>query len=248
MDWTKAKTILIIALIAANVFLLSMLGWQAFQENRAMKVTEQQTLTLLASRNVILQGNLPEPAGRLPVLEVRHEHLDEDLVAEKLAGQDLLTDNELAQESGLLKRVEAFGASCGFDSENMVLDKVDGIADGFVITYKNVVDDIPIEKSYLQFTVQDHRVSAVDCYWLEALHYGDTRHATISPVQALLEFVSYHGDEDQVVIKGIELVYWLDDSSIDQNTAVQDTAFPAWKITYNDGETEYIFAYDEFAA
>ena len=247
MDWTKAKTILIIALIAANVFLLGNIVWSQVKEDRAAAVSESETLAFLASRNVYLETDLPDAEGKMPVLEVRYENMDPDLVAEKIREQQALSDEELSKEKSLVAAVEAFGAACGISSDNMELDRVQALGEGFLIQFKNVIDGIPIEKSYLEYRVQDYRIQSVDCYWLEALEYGDTRHPVISPLQALLEFVSYHGDEGSIHVKAMEMVYWLDDSSVGQDVAVQDTAFPAWKITYNNGSVEYIFAYDELA-
>ena len=247
MDWTKAKTILIIALIAANVFLLGNIAWIQVKEDQAAAVSESETLAFLASRNVYLETELPDSEGKMPVLEVRYENLDSEILKEKIREQQKLSDEELAKEKSLVAAVEAFGASCGFSSENSELDWVIADGAGFLIQFKNVVDGIPIEKSFLQYRIQDQRIQSVDCYWLEALQYGETRHSVISPLQALLEFVSYHGDEGAVHVKAMEMVYWLDDSSVGQDVAVQDTAFPAWKITYNNDKVEYIFAYDELA-
>ncbi|MBQ9931120.1 MAG: two-component system regulatory protein YycI [Firmicutes bacterium] len=245
MDWTKAKTILIIALIAANVFLLGNIAWVSVKESRAAEVSESETLAFLASRNVYLETELPEREGKLPTLEVRYENLDPWVVRENLQAQQTLSEEALSQEKSLLAAAEAFGESCGFSSENMELEQVVADGNGFLITYKNVIDGIPIEKSYLQYRISDHRIQSVDCYWLDAVHYGETRHSITSPLQALLEFVSYHDQDGAVRVKAMELVYWLDDSSVTQDTAVLDTAFPAWKITFNNNEVEYIFAYEE---
>jgi len=40
------------------------------------------------------------------------------------------------------------------------------------------------------------------------------------------------------------MIYWLDEESVGIDTiASVDTAFPAWKIAYNETEIMYIFAY-----
>ena len=48
--------------------------------------------------------------------------------------------------------------------------------------------------------------------------------------------MSENTDEEKIYVQDISLVYWLDSSVFDTESPVTDTAFPAWKITYNRGK------------
>jgi hypothetical protein len=50
---------------------------------------------------------------------------------------------------------------------------------------------------------------------------------------------------EDIVVERIELVYWLDTSSFDGEELIKDTALPAWKIVYNENQSEHIYAYEQ---
>jgi hypothetical protein len=51
--------------------------------------------------------------------------------------------------------------------------------------------------------------------------------------------------EGKIYVEGLSLVYWLDSSVFDAESPVTDTAFPAWKITYNNGKIQHILAWEQ---
>ena len=50
---------------------------------------------------------------------------------------------------------------------------------------------------------------------------------------------------EAILVEDMELVYWLNPSDYEGETAISDTALPAWKITYNDGQVKHIPAYKD---
>lgn len=70
MDWSKAKNIIIGALIAANIF-LGIKYWQNISaENKALALAEENTCAYLTSIGVDLQCGFSEEKGRFPVVFV----------------------------------------------------------------------------------------------------------------------------------------------------------------------------------
>jgi len=80
---------------------------------------------------------------------------------------------------------------------------------------------------------------------LKAIGFHDKKQKTISAAQGLLLFMTQNEKEEAVYIESINMVYWLDESNLNTETAVSaDTAFPVWKIVYNGGEVSYIDAFE----
>ena len=80
---------------------------------------------------------------------------------------------------------------------------------------------------------------------LKVIGYHDKKQKTISAAQGLLLFMAGSEKGKDYHIESIDIAYWLDESSINTESAVSvDTAFPAWKIVYNGGEVSYIDAFD----
>lgn len=72
MDWSKAKSLLIIAFLAVNIFLASQLikakGEQT-QNQEVSQVTQLQLEELIADRNIRIPDNLPQKAFPVTYLE-----------------------------------------------------------------------------------------------------------------------------------------------------------------------------------
>jgi hypothetical protein len=84
-----------------------------------------------------------------------------------------------------------------------------------------------------------------DRYWLNPVEMSDIEKEVIPAAAALIKFMSGKTDDEKIYVEDISLVYWLDASSFDVESPVTDTAFPAWKITYNRGNVRYILAWEQ---
>ena len=79
----------------------------------------------------------------------------------------------------------------------------------------------------------------------KVIESSSKKQKTISAAQGLLLFMMQKSGGESIYIESIDMVYWLDESSVDTETAVSaDTAFPVWKIIYNGGEISYIDAFE----
>ena len=116
----------------------------------------------------------------------------------------------------------------------------------FLAKYKNEIEGVLIEESYIYLYFENGMLKSVDSYWLEAKSLGKSKKNTISASEALVIFMSQiENQEEAIVVESIELVYWLDTSSFDGEELIKDTALPAWKIVYNKNQNEHIYAYEQ---
>lgn len=243
MDWSKAKTILIIALIAANIFLIVTYGLSKGEAQKSREERQAETIELLEKRNIFIETKIPDDKGRMAVLTVEYDNLDQRLLLRQLQHQDALPEKE-ETEDAIRKKVEEFFIDCRIWNKNVVLDRVIKEGDNITLYYKNVVDGIPLEDSYIACTVEKGKVTSLSRYWLKSLDFGTAKQDTIPATVALLHFMSMNKEEDVIYIEKIEMVYWLDSALIDTESPVLDTARPAWKITYNKGKVVHIDAYE----
>lgn len=250
MDWTKAKSILIVALLITNCILGGLYYYQYGGRDVAPETEIEATVSLLAGNGIHVDTVIPDKVKRMPVLFVKYDRTDEEKVEEVLRDQRENKDF-LPTERNVLKLAGEVLAHSGFTEDTLVFDSIrDEGENGIFVLYKNVYDGIPIEKSGIVCTVKDGRVSDIQRVWLVPLAYGETKQKVIQANVALIQFMSdwvkeYEGQEPEAVhIQDIRLVYWLDSSVSPSDGVAEDTAMPAWKITYNGGLVSYISAYE----
>ena len=244
MDWTKAKSILIIALVVTNLVLIA----TYFSQNNSLKNDEDKmqnvTIRLLEEKNIFVETDIPKEHDRMAKLTVRFDTMNEDLIEEQLAGQNALPEAERTDEN-LISATKDFIEQCGLMTENVTFDSIERTNDEITVTYKNYINNIAIEDSYLIFTIQDGKITDLKRYWLNPVEISDIKKEVIPAVAALIKFMSENTEDKKIFVEDISLVYWLDSSAFDAESPVTDTAFPAWKITYNQGKIQYILAWEQ---
>jgi len=244
MDWPKAKTILIIAFLITDLFLIFsyVLPKYITQEH-----TDNQTfIDVLARKNIYIETEIPQKHSNMPVLYVKHEICDEEKINGLLDAQKPLPDDTDTDEM-YQKAAETFIKNTGLMYDTLLFNKVERAGGNIIVSFKNQVNDILVEKSDLACTFRDRLLIGFECNWLYVTEFNDKKQSTISAVEALLMFmdeIAFDNTDKKITIEELKMVYWLEESSIDVN-AVTDTAIPAWKIVYNGGETKYINAYEQ---
>jgi len=250
MNWSRAKTILIIALIITDVFLILTYGdfnfrSDGFKDHKALS-------EFLAEKNIYIDAEIiPKKNNDMPVLSVQNEEIDFDMINGLLFGNVKLwrvsedKDEEYIREAELFLSELAEGGGVSKEmKQNAVLKAIERDGEDTKVIYKNVVNGITIEKSYFIITFKDKVMTNVECEWLSAVSFSNKKQKTISAAQALLLFITKMEDKKDTYIDSIEMIYWLDEASIVTQTTVADTAFPAWKIVYNGTDAAYIHAYE----
>jgi|GEM_PF-1208938 len=263
MDWSKAKTILIIALLLTNVFLV--LTYGDFGKKESSGTFDQQTLILLLSdRGVELATDIPEKPKAMQLLSVAVIHVPEEEIQALRAGEG---SSELFDITGMLDD-EAFGdikttyvmeayvdrarnfiTALGLMSDSVVFDSVSTESPDsgeVVVRFETMADDFKVEESYMECIFSQGRLVDFESNWLNPAGYSRKKVAVMDPAVALLSLVS-DGDVEKaeagvVRVDSIELIYWLDSQTADIEQAVKDTAFPTWRITYNGDSVKYFNA------
>jgi hypothetical protein len=239
MDWTKAKTIIIAALLVTNVFMLLVYLTRTVERPDDEEVLRE----ILKSENIFLETELPRRPRPMAMLYVEPETADAGAVERALAAQAPmgggLTDRALAGA------VEDVLESCGLMTENTRLAGPP-VREGSaaVLRYRDVFGDIPIEESYIVCTVEDGRVTDIDRKWYKPLALHDKKGEILAPINALVRLISTKEREERLVIREVELVYRVSPVGLGSESPVGDTALPAWRIVDAQGDERFVAAYE----
>ncbi len=250
MDWTKAKTILIIALLITNIIFISsyfITSQQGdFLENNVIKNTE----TLLETKNIHLKTEIPTKIPTMAVLSVKSNELEREVKQKVLKNQEPLPKEQTQDEDYVLLS-KNFIEACGIYGDTVQFQSLQKENDKIYVRFKNVYEGIPIEESYMVCVIENGKVIDLERKWFDAIRFGENKKKTISASAALIKFMVNREQETtserDIYVEDISLVYWLYSYTLESTmvSTSEDTAFPAWKITYNSGETDYILAYQQ---
>lgn len=245
MDWTKAKSILIVALIITNLVLITTYLFQTKDLTDSGRELEDATIKLLEKQNIYVDAEIiPKEHKRMAKLTVQYDKVNESVIEDQLVDQKALPEAEQTEEN-FISLTEAFLDRCGLLTENVTFDRMERTGDDILLTYKNCIKDIPIEKSDIRFTICDGKIVDFERFWLNPVEISKNEKEVIPANAALIKFMSGATEGARINVEDITMVYWLDTSSFDVESPVTDTAFPAWKITYNHGKTKYILAWEQ---
>ena len=92
MDWTKAKSILIVALLVTNLVLIATYFLQNNSQKNDDKEMQNATVKLLEQKNIFVNTDIPQEHPRMAKLTVRYDKMNQTAVEEQLALQKALTD------------------------------------------------------------------------------------------------------------------------------------------------------------
>lgn len=244
MDWTKAKTILIVALLITNLFLLATYTLVKADDGPTEEELQAETIALLEQKHIYVKGSLPVQHGKMPVLLVEYDRLDPETLQQELAEQTPM-DGEHGSRADILKMTEAFLKSSDLWDANVVLNKVEQEENVTKVFYRNEYNGIPLEDSYIICSVEGGVVTEVDRLWQRPVGLGKSKKATISASAALIDLMRSKNERATILVENMEIVYWLNPTDYEGETAISDTALPAWKVTYNGGQIKHIPAYNE---
>ena len=242
MNWSKAKTILIAALIITDIFLILTYVDFGFKDD---EFNDNEALAeFLAQKNIYVSAEaIPERHKDMPVLYVQNEDDNCPEMTSALSAGDFPKVSENKDEE-YIRIADSFIKAAGPKYDTAVFERIESSGAATSVIYKNVIDGVAIEKSRIVCFFKDGVLEDFECEWLGAVSFHSKKQNTISASQALLLFMAQNEEKKDIYINGIEMIYWLDEGSLDTETAISaDTAFPTWKITYNDGETSYIDGY-----
>ena len=242
MDWTKAKTIIIVALILTNLLLFG--AWMLKAADRAGRDEEETLRAILASGNIFFETDLPRKPGKMAVLYVQPE-INDRLAVERALAEHRKAPAANASDAAFVEAADAIIESCGYMNKNVEVSMPPERNNGRVsVSYRDVFDGIPIEEGYIVCTFEDGRVTGLDRKWYTPLELRDRKGDIVTPLRALVQLIGEKDENSDVIIRDMELVYWVNPQGLSEESPVGDTALPAWKITDSLGQTSYISAYE----
>lgn len=245
MDWSKAKTILIIAFLITDVFLLLTYGFSGRDKEDFTDAQRGELAAYLEEKNIFLRCEVPEDRRTMSILKVQLETVSEEEVQRLIREQGPLFEGGAGAERNYVKAAEKFLSEAGLFRDTAVLERAGEEEGRQVVRFRNEQDDISIEKSYMTVFFDQNKVTGLEYYWLNPEEEaGKRKQETISAEVALLTFMSKKEGTDPLYVDHIEMVYWLNENSFHATSAVYDTALPAWKIVYDQDKTAYIEAYE----
>lgn len=243
MDWTKAKIILIVALLITNIVLAWNIMNDYMKTGTISNDVIRETLEILNKNHIFVKGEITPEYGKMPVLSVKLINLNKNDLANMLNRQKPLPPDR-RKEADMTEMTIKFLKENNLFARTMKQENLEKKDNQFIITYKNYYKNVPIENSYMKCIVQNGRIIDIDRFWLEPdkKAKGKKAKAIIPATAALIKFMSDGKTNEDIYISEIKLVYWI--NAISEKTS-SDTALPAWKITYNGGKSVFILAYDE---
>jgi len=242
MNWSKAKTILIITFVITDIFLL-FIFFKPGAASAEFKDTAQLTEFLSARGIYVDAEQIPGKHKDLPVLYVHSQR--EYSAIDKLIEDKSRWKVEGKNDEDYKKMADAFIKEAGSVYSSAKFSGIERDEGLVKVIYISEVNKITVETSRIVCIFKDGELSDFDCNWLEVIEFHDKPQKTISAAQALLLFMAITSDDkEEIYIEDIEMVYWLDESVEIELPVSEDTAFPVWKITYNGGEFKHIDAFE----
>ncbi len=267
MDWTKAKNILIIALVITNLVLIYFIV-DAYSDKEDQGKILQETIDYLEDHGVVIDIDVPEKSRRMSTLTVKYRTSDQEEVSKALEGLEGIEDSEPSREQ-VVELADAALRAVDMMSENVQLDEAIQNDDGsWTVTYKDMVDGILVDNSSIECVIANGKAVSLHWDWLEPVKFSRSKRKILPAAEALMNFrfelyrqrqaqlkekvdagtternggTSSSGGISRkpiVEITGMEIVYWLNPEGVGTDVQLsEDTAYPTWKISYRKGSRE----------
>lgn len=252
MDWSKAKSILIIALLATNLILFSAIYMEKDRVDGTSEDTiKEDTILLLESHGIYVDPDLiPEKDQQLPVLFLKYVVADPEKI-ELLVEESDIDLQPGATEEEFRQAADSLVQKAGFYQKSLTFQNVTVRDDQeTVVHYGMEYAGYPVDNCHLSVTFRKGKPAAIDINWAEPFSVGKNKKQVMTALTALIKFMAeqedqvYEGQERiPIYIDQISLVYWLEGYTGDSSVS-EDTAVPYWRIDYNGDQTTYIPGYE----
>lgn len=240
MDWSKAKNIIIVALLLMDVFLGGMYINQLGGSSRNNEEVREYISNILDERGVEIKCEMPDKPRSMKSLSVRYNNMDTSDVQKQIEAA-IPTDENHRDEDAYRKAADTFLNSCDLDGKDAVFKEIreDKDQNRVIVSYKNMYGDLPLEQCSMSVEFTDGVITGFKRHWMQPVEEGNTETEVTDPMQAVLSLTGEGGEADHYSIEDITLVYWVSPLAENQDV-LYDTAFPAWRITYNGGKIRFI--------
>ncbi|AIS53515.1 hypothetical protein TKV_c23930 [Thermoanaerobacter kivui] len=268
MNWSKAKTVMIITFAILNVLLYLTIAKMNKPEPHILSGEDLHSLEeVLSQNNIILKTAIPQNTEPMPLIKVKREIFDENFVLENfIKGQkyEKYKENKYTIFKFENKTIKVDGISFYYSEksdkfEHMSSFQKEEYIQDFINNYHFKEINVQVEKisqgkevkiKYFQ-TYKDYFIDGgwiegkiddksfeFSKCWFGSVAMENAKKDVIDAVYALLKLVEIKRDKKPMVIKEIKLGYYFNWSN-----ATKGEAVPVWRITTEEGDKYYINAY-----
>jgi regulatory protein YycI of two-component signal transduction system YycFG len=269
MDWNKAKSILIIAFVVIDIFLLVNV-MASKKENNNLPFSEAIS-SQLEAKNINIDADINLNQQILPILEVEFNLYDsksiqiENFLGENFTeatpetiflndqgatleivqGKKLVVTYREADEANrtskerFLTEVETFCKNHKINLENYSADNVNEASGGVSIIYRELYEGITLENSYYYFSGDATGIFKVEHQDVKSIKTIRGEVSMSRGDEALLRLLQYPEIFNDTIIK-METCYYIDEAGLDWEKVVSDNMDPTWKVTFRSGIIKYL--------
>lgn len=265
MDWSKAKTILILIFAVLNLVLY--LGNLSIAEtsNSVPSSSEMRKMReILKENNIVVNAKIPNDYKPMPMLLVKLKNYSKTYIDENFLkgikyvsnGDDSFysfSNGSLEVKNGFLyfqvkdEKFAKMDSSEAFDYiRSFVKDKklqeeysvLNQHTDGdkYIVEYTETYNGINVDVSYMKGVISGDTFS-FESTWLIPLREEKDKKEIIPPISALLKLLDVNEGSGSIVVKDIRPVYFFSWRNADTGEAI-----PTWRIT-TESTVYYINAY-----
>lgn len=259
MDWSKAKTYLIIAFAITNIFLIFSIASEHRTNPKKYFFSEESLSNLehlLSQKEIRLDAELPKKTPKMGLLEVGYEEvLPEDyqaLIDDFPDEVEILFGKQLRLMSA--RALERFSAEEALSDASAFILKY-GLAEDFTlrntviqpdyiqIIYNAGYEDMFLEGSRMEFIYQKSGNFYMERTKLKVLKKSPKKRLTKTSVEAVMQASARISPGE--TIEEIQLGYYYEEYNINPLSKMKTaTAFPSWRIRTDSGQFYHIQAVD----
>lgn len=252
MDWSKSKTILIIAFILTNIVLGYNLYINVFRYD-SQDIFSNRSISnlnkLLNTKNISINTQIPKETPSLSTLSIKYEDLSKSDLDSIFKGNGLYKiENKNIIYNGKCD-IKAFNIDeCtlftkkflkkyNFDEDTYLKATVKK-EDSIEIIYTGKYKDYFLEESYMKFTFYSNEDFLFERLWIVPIEEKKQKKRVIASVDAIMS--AYSQMPKDSVINEIKLGYYFESNNMDIE---QGDIGPVWRLKVNN-EYIYIKAFD----
>ncbi|MEJ8552772.1 two-component system regulatory protein YycI [Tepidibacter sp. Z1-5] len=252
MDWSKSKTILIIAFILTNIVLGYNLYINVFRYD-SQDIFSDSSINnlnkLLSTKNISINTQIPKEIPSLSTLSIKYEDLSKSDLDAVFKGSGLykiqnkhimyngksdINDFDINECTSFTKK---FLKKYNFDDDTYLKSTINK-QDCIEIIYTGKYKDYFLEDSYMKFVFYDNKDFLFERLWIVPIEEKKQKKRVISSVEAIMS--AYSQMPKDSVINEIRLGYYFESNNMDIE---QGDIGPVWRLKVNN-EYIYIKAFD----
>lgn len=259
MDWSKAKTYLIIAFTITNI----LLSWSILTEKRVLyeksfftKESLSNLESVLQKKDIRLAVNLPKKVPKMGLWKVQYEEIKEEnypyLFEDFRSHIDILSGKQIQLSMNhSLKSFDLEHAKKDAEEfiqnyrlgEDFVLRNINEEPDQIRLIYDLEYDGLFLEGSYMMLVYERSGRFYMERTKLEILEKSTKKKSIKTSVEAILQASAKIPPGE--TIEAIDLGYYYEEYGQDSLTTTKTaTALPNWRIRTDSGAFYYVSAID----